>query len=153
MREPESMNPSSFAIEEYKAIQDKVKNARDIVTRYETVTMGGAVVAPAVLLGIGTTTANPVPLVAWWSIVLMLSFAAVRCWSYYLYIAGLQAYVAEVEGHMRREGYKLSGFETAKRKKLLGPLIGHVANIVIWLGMLGIVSLLALWKTLGYQIL
>jgi hypothetical protein len=139
-----------FVIEEYKALQEKVKNARDIVTRYETVTMGGVVVAPAVLLGLGVApsgTAAPHNIsIAWWGLDILLVFVAVRCWAYYLYIGGLQDYVAKIEGYVRYYGYELSGFETAKRKQFFGILTGYIANFVIWFGMISIVSLLAFIK-------
>jgi UDP-N-acetylmuramyl pentapeptide phosphotransferase/UDP-N-acetylglucosamine-1-phosphate transferase len=76
----------SFALEEYKAVQEKIKNGRDTLTKLETVTIGGVAVAVGVLLGIGHTETGATPLFAWWSAVFILVAAFVRCLSYYVYI-------------------------------------------------------------------
>ena len=147
------MSIPPFALEEYKVIQEKVKNGRDILTRLETVTIGGIAIVIGVLLGIGSAQSRVTSLFAWWSAVFILSFAFVRCWSYYTYIGRLQSYLMQIENLIKRtDGYELRGFENFNRAKFAGPSAGYWVNIVMWLMAIGAVFSLAVLSTLGHPI-
>jgi hypothetical protein len=146
-------NVTPFALEEYKAIQEKVKIGRDILTRLETVTIGGVAVAVGILLGISPAQPGVTSLFAWWSAVFILIAAFVRCWAYYTYIGRLQSYLMQIEDLMKKvDGYELQGFENYNRSKVAGPVAGYVVNIAMWAIAIGGVLWLAVAKTAGYPV-
>ena len=62
------IDPATFALEEYKAIQMKINQHRDTVSRLETFTIGGTVAGVGFLLGIGRTRCDDFLFTrfAWW---------------------------------------------------------------------------------------
>ena len=150
MEKSAMIDPGTFAIEEYKAVQEKMKNSRDILNRLETVTIGGAAVALGVLLGIGAGTNRPVPLFAWWAIFLIVVSASIRCSSYYVYILRLQSYLMTIEQSV--EGYPLQGFESFNRGNTIGPILAFAASMIMWVAVIGATLFLAIWKSKGFDI-
>lgn len=143
-----------FAIEEYKALQERNRQSRDIGTRLEIATVVGTVVALGFLLGIGTANAacNVIPVFVWWSIVLIVIAGAVRCWSYHIYVWRIQSYLIQIECEMMGAGYKLQGFETFNRGKLVGPFLIYALSFIVWGSLFGIVTFIAIWKSMGWKI-
>jgi hypothetical protein len=142
----------TFALEEYRAIQEKIKTSREILSRLESLTIGGVVITFGVLFGMGSTKPGDIPLIAWWAIPSIVIAAAVRCGAYYVYVARLQNYVSGIEGLMRNVGYKLEGFESHNRARMVGPIMGYAANFSLWAALIGISLLLAVLKTIGLPI-
>jgi len=119
------IDPATFALEEYKAIQTKINQHRDMVSRLETFTIGGTVAGAAFLLGIGRTRCEDLPFtrIAWWGLIALVVAAAVRCGAYYFYIFHLRKYVMDIEQRMKSANYQLVGIETHTKGKWLRRLV------------------------------
>jgi hypothetical protein len=143
---------ATFELEEYKATQAKINQFRDTLSRLETFTVGGTVVAVGFLLGIGRSESDTVPLAwwvqlfAWWAVFLLVLVATIRCWSYYVYIFHLRKYVMQIEQTMQTKGYKWDGIETFSQGKWLFRLYKVMA--LIWAVMILAIFILAIIATL-----
>jgi hypothetical protein len=146
--EKSGVDTVGFRIEEYKAIQDKIKQSRDMITRFETLTITGTVITVSVLLGIGITRTGAVPLFAWWFFSSLVIASGIRCWSYYMYQWRLQT----IEHYMKDNGYDLCGFETFNRSKAIGPFLIYTLNGFIWVILIGSVVFLSFWTSIGRSV-
>jgi hypothetical protein len=147
---------TTFELEEYKAVQAKINQYRDILTRLETFTIGGTVLVVGLLLGIGRTKSDDVALswwlqlFAWWAIFLIVVVGTIRCWGYYVYIWHLRQYVMQIEQHMKTRGYKWDGIETFSQKKWLAWL--YIVMALAWAVMVLAVLILAVLKSFALAI-
>jgi hypothetical protein len=136
------MEPKDFLIEEYRELNAEIKMFREDYTRLERQPFGGVVI----VYGFLALNIEKIPIEAWWSIPVLIGFAATRCSAYYFVInKRIAVYIESLENELYCS--KFPGYQHFISRFRFGRNANMLFNLAGWAALIGGSILAAIWRT------